>query len=86
MPQYVLAEEVKAEQLETVGDTRFEQGKKATENADKYVFATVFFAVVLFFSGVSLRFDWWRLRVVMVAGAAVFLLWGIVQMLSLPVH
>jgi hypothetical protein len=86
MPQYVLAGEVKAETLEALGDRRFAEGKEATETADKYVFATVFFAVVLFLSGVSLRFDWWRLRVAMVAGAAVFLVWGIVQLASLPVH
>jgi hypothetical protein len=86
MPQYVLSGDVKADKLDKVGDQRFEEGKSATENADKYVFATVFFAVVLFLSGVSLRFDWWRLRVAMVVGAAVFLAWGIVQLLSLPVH
>ena len=36
----------------------FEEGKDATENADKYVFITVFFAAVLFFAGMSLRFAW----------------------------
>ena len=86
MPQYVLAAEVKAEKLERLGDRRFEEGKEATENADKYVFATVFFAVVLFFSGISLRFEWYRLRVIMLSVAAVFLLWGIFQVLDLPVH
>ncbi|MET0627000.1 MAG: hypothetical protein ABW033_00920 [Acidimicrobiia bacterium] len=86
MPQYVLAGEVKAEKLEALGDRRFEEGKNATESADEYVFATVFFAIVLFFSGVSLRFEWWKLRLFMVAAASAFLLWGIVQLLSLPVH
>jgi hypothetical protein len=86
MPQYQLASEAKADGLELEADGHFEAGKEATENADKYVFATVFFAIVLFFSGVSLRFEWWRLRVVMVGGAAVFLAWGVVQLLSLPVH
>ena len=86
MPQYVLSGDVKAEKLEALGDRRFNEGKDATENADKYVFATVFFAVVLFFSGVSLRFEWFRLRVAMLATAAAFLLWGVVQLLGLPVH
>src|SRR5947208_1947744 len=53
---YVLANMVKADKLERLGDVRFEQGKEATENADDYVFVTVFFAVVLFFAGISLRF------------------------------
>ena len=86
MPQYVLTDETTAEKLEHLGDVRFEQGKHATETADKYVFATVFFAIVLFFSGVSLRFDWLRLRVAMLGLASVFLLWGIVQVLSLETH
>src|SRR5215470_5564829 len=86
MPQYVLSGEVKAEKLERLGDRRFEEGKEATDNADKYVFATVFFAVVLFFSGISLRFEWFRLRVIMLAVAGAFLLWGIFQVLGLPVH
>ena len=86
MPQYVLAGEVKAEKLEALGDRRFAEGKDATETADKYVFATVFFAIVLFFSGVSLRFEWMRLRMIMVVAATLFLVWGIVQLFSLPVH
>src|SRR5215471_6280215 len=86
MPQYVLSAEVKAEKLERLGDRRFEEGKDATENADKYVFATVFFAIVLFFSGISLRFQWFRLRVIMLSVGAVFLLWGLVQLLNLPVY
>ncbi|MFI5046298.1 MAG: hypothetical protein ACHQIG_04470 [Acidimicrobiia bacterium] len=86
MPQYVLAADTEAEKLEHVGDVRFEEGKQATENADKYVFATVFFAIVLFFSGVSLRFDWIRLRLGMLVLACVFLGWGVIQLLSLPVY
>jgi hypothetical protein len=84
--EYVLAEEQEADRLERRGDLRFVQGKEATENADKYVFSTVFFAVVLFFSGVSLRFEWLRLRLVMLVAAGTFLVWGFVQLLSLPVH
>ena len=84
--EYVLADAVKADKLEKQGDELFVQGKDATENADNYVFVTVFFAVVLFFSGVSLRFEWFRLRVAMLATAAAFLLWGVVQLLGLPVH
>src|SRR5262245_2707505 len=86
MPEYVIASEKKADALNELGDVRFEQGKEATENADKYIFATVFFAVVLFFSGISLRFEWYKLRLIMLGVGAVFLLWGIVQVLSLPVH
>jgi protein-S-isoprenylcysteine O-methyltransferase Ste14 len=81
---YVLANEVKADRLEKLGDLRFEQGKEATENADDYVFITVFFAVVLFFAGISLRFRWFPMRVLIMALGAVLLLWGGWRLLDLP--
>jgi hypothetical protein len=81
---YVLANMVKADKLERLGDLRFEQGKAATEHADDYVFVTVFFAVVLFFAGISLRFQWYPMRVtIMVLGAAL-LVYGGAKLLTLP--
>jgi hypothetical protein len=83
-PQYKLANTAKAAALEKVGDQRFEEGKSATENADDYVFATVFFAVVLFFAGISLRFAWVRIRIgILVIGTAL-LVYGGIRLLSLP--
>ena len=86
MPQYVLQEEVDANRLEVVADLRFEQAKEATENADAYVFTTVFFAAVLFFSGISLRFEWVKLRVVMLGLAVVFLIYGLAKLGTMPTH
>jgi hypothetical protein len=81
---YKLANMEKANQLERVGDLRFEQGKEATENADDYVFVTVFFAVVLFFGGISLRFQWFPMRMVILGLGTALLLWGAVRLLTLP--
>ena len=67
---YVLANAVKADKLEKLGDVRFEQGKSATEHSDDYVYVTVFFAVVLFFGGISLRFAWTPMRVLILAMGA----------------
>jgi hypothetical protein len=83
-PQYVLAEGVKADRLERLGDHRFEQGKSATENADDYVFVTVFFAIVLFFAGISLRFQWFTLRVLIMGLAGGLLAYGATRLASLP--
>jgi hypothetical protein len=83
-PQYKLTNTAKAAALEKLGDQRFEEGKSATENADDYVFATVFFAVVLFFAGISLRFAWVRIRIgILVIGTAL-LVYGGIRLLSLP--
>ena len=81
---YVLANSVKADKLEVLGDVRFEQGKSATENADDYVFVTVFFAVVLFFAGISLRFTWLPIRIGILAVAAVLLAYGTIRIGTLP--
>ena len=81
---YVLANAVKADKLERLGDLRFEQGKAATEHADDYVFATVFFAVVLFFAGISLRFAWFPMRILILALGAALLVYGGVRLLMLP--
>jgi protein-S-isoprenylcysteine O-methyltransferase Ste14 len=81
---YVLANAVRADELERLGDHRFEQGKEATENADDYVFATVFFAVVLFFAGISLRFGWFPMRVLILALGAALLVYGGIRLLTLP--
>jgi hypothetical protein len=82
--QYVLADSVKADRLEALGDRRFEEGKSATENADNYVFTTVFFAAVLFFAGISLRFQWFAMRVTILAVGAALLLYGLVKLGSMP--
>ncbi len=76
---YVLANTVKADKLERLGDVRFEQGKEATENADDYVFVTVFFAVVLFFAGISLRFAWLPMRLLILGLGTVLLVYGAVR-------
>ena len=83
-PNYVLANGVKADQLEKLGDHRFVEGKDATENADNYVFATVFFAVVLFFAGISLRFQWYPMRVLILVLGAVMLVYGGIHLMGLP--
>ena len=82
---YKLANTEKADKLEHIGDVRFEQGKEATENADDYVFVTVFFAVVLFFAGISLRFAWLPMRILILSLGTAILLYGGVRLLSLPV-
>jgi hypothetical protein len=85
MPQYQLANLVKANRLEKEGDEHFEKGKDATENTDSYVFTTVFFAAVLFFAGISMRFVWQRMRVVVLVLGTVFLAYAIVQVARLPI-
>jgi hypothetical protein len=59
-------------------------GKAATENTDNYVLTTVFFAAVLFFAGISLRFKWQSMRLVVITFAVVFLGYGLARLALLP--
>jgi hypothetical protein len=84
MPEYKLANFEKADRLERLGDGRFEEAKEATEHADSYIFATVFFAAVLFFAGISMRFNWIAMRLTVLVLSAIFLGYGVVHLASLP--
>jgi hypothetical protein len=86
LPEYKLATVTKADALERVGDLRFEQGKEATDDTDAYVLTTVFFAAVLFFAGISTRFDWLKLRAFVLVFAAVGVSYAAFRIFTLPYH
>ena len=85
-PNYKIANFVKADALERTADRHFEAGKEATEHADNYIFATVFFAAVLFFSGISMRFQWKLMRSIVLLLALSCFVYGGIKVLSLPTH
>jgi hypothetical protein len=84
MPEYRQAQSVESDRLEALGDRRFDQAKEATEHADQYIFGTVFFAAVLFFAGISMRFAWLPMRVTVLVVALVFLGYGVAKLASQP--
>lgn len=85
VPQYHVADLEKADELEKQGNEHFENGKEATENTDSYVLTTVFFAAVLFFAGISMRFVWHRMRVAVLVLGSLFLVYAIVLVARLPI-
>jgi hypothetical protein len=84
VPQYKSVETTRAAALDDQADRRYEEGTKAKENDDKYILSTVFFAAVLFFSGISLRLDWRPLRIAVLVFGATLLLGGLIFVISLP--
>jgi hypothetical protein len=84
VPEYKLANAEKSDQLERLGDMRFEQGKEATDHTDAYVLTTVFFAAVLFFAGISSRFEWRKMRALVLAIAAIGLGYAAFRIATLP--
>ncbi len=83
--EYKVAALERGEQLEDVADEHFEDGKEATEHTDSYVLTTVFFAAVLFFAGISMRFVWQRMRVAVLVLGSLFLVYAIVLVARLPI-
>jgi hypothetical protein len=84
VPQYKPAEGVRAAELDAEAEELYREGVEAKEHDDAYTLTTVFFAAVLFFGTVSLRLDWWPLRVGVFGLGGVMLLGGLVWVLSLP--
>jgi hypothetical protein len=83
MPQYISRESARARALDTAANERYEQGTEAKETDDKYILSTVFFAAVLFFSGISLRLEWRAMRITILSLASLMLLGGFVFVLTL---
>ena len=84
-PEYKVADLEESDRLEREGTEHFEAGKDATENTDSYVLTTVFFAAVLFFAGISMRFVWQRMRVVVLVLATLSLVYAFVLVAGLPI-
>lgn len=85
MPQYHLAAQDRSEALDAEADDLYEEGTEAKGNDDDYILSTVFFAAVLFFASISLRVDWRRLRIAVIALATTMLVVGLVFVLTLPI-
>ena len=62
----------------------YSEGIDAKQHDDAFILSTVFFAAVLFFGSVSLRLEWWPLRVGVFALGSVILLAGLAWVLSQP--
>jgi hypothetical protein len=61
-----------------------EEGTHARETAEKYIGATVLFALVLFLVAVSQRFRIWGVRIAAVAMALVLLGYALYEVATLP--
>jgi hypothetical protein len=85
VPEYRVAALEKSDRLEREAAEHFDDAREATERTDKYVLTSVFFASVLFFAGISMRFVWQRMRVVVLVLATFTLVYGVVQIATLPI-
>jgi hypothetical protein len=64
----------------------FEAALEADEHADNYVLLTVIFATVLFFSGISGKFQWQVIDAAVLTFGVLVLLGGLMFLLQMPVQ
>lgn len=63
MEQYANANLERSQELERAARKKTEEARDAIEHADRYVLLTVLFASVLFFAGISTKFESLRIKV-----------------------
>jgi len=84
LKQYRVADLEESERLESEAEGLFEEGREANQTSDNYVLATIFFAAVLFFGGLSVKFRTARLAVATLTFGTLMFLAGIVRLVTLP--
>jgi hypothetical protein len=86
MPEYRLPEQLAAEQMDQLAVEKFAKAGQADEHADNYVLLTVIFATVLFFSGISGKFQWRVIDGVVLAFGVIVFLGGLVFLVQMPMQ
>jgi hypothetical protein len=77
---------VESQRLSDVAEAKFTEATEANQTADDYVLGTVLFASVLFFAGISGKFERVAIRVPLVSLAFIMLVLGVVLIAALPIH
>jgi hypothetical protein len=84
LPEYTNANLEESQRLTEEAEAKFEEGKEANKNGDDYILATVLFASVLFFAGVTTKFKSPRVRVLSLFVATAVFAVGMTWLVSLP--
>lgn len=84
MEEYVLANAVEADRLQTEADQFAAEAAQANQNSDDYVLTVVAFALVLFFSGVSSKLGSKRNSNLATALALILFIGATIVLFSLP--
>jgi hypothetical protein len=84
MEEYSLPEQAQAQQYEEVSRQKAEEASTANLRSDEYVLLTVIFAMVLFFGGISGKFQWRVIDAAMLGLGTLAMLIGGWLLLDLP--
>jgi hypothetical protein len=84
MPEYQLSQEQEAGELTDRADALFAEGEDANTISDTYTASTLLFALALFFTAISERFEYLRVRTGLLVMGVVGLVAGLALALSRP--
>jgi hypothetical protein len=84
MPEYQLSQEQEAGELTERADALFAEGEDANTISDTYTASTLLFALALFFTAISERFEYLRVRTGLLVIGVVGLVAGLALALSRP--
>lgn len=73
-------------ELNSDAEEKTENAKAANQQSDNYVLATVIFASVLFFAGISTKFKGKRVRIAMITMGAVVFIVSSIFVFQMPIH
>jgi hypothetical protein len=85
-PEYQVAASARARRLEAEAAAVFEQGMRANQIGDEYVFSAVLLALALFFAGIANRFAWLTLQWGLLGTALLLLILGLVNIARYPIN
>jgi hypothetical protein len=84
LPTYQPAALVESGKLDKEADHLFTEGREANQTGDNYVLATIFFAAVLFFAGLSTKFRSQQVIAASLGFATFVFLAGLIRLGTLP--
>ncbi|MGE5281734.1 MAG: hypothetical protein ACM3N0_05325 [Chloroflexota bacterium] len=86
LPQYKIAKLEEADRLSEEANRRFGEGREANQTSDNYILATIFFAAVLFFAGLSPKFSNDRIAIGALSFGTLMFVGGLARLGTLPFH
>jgi hypothetical protein len=86
MAEYTSAAQDEADRLLGVAEQSLQDAQAANQNSDNYVLLTVMFASVLFFGGISTKFDMFKIRSALIAFGILIFTAGLVILATYPIY
>lgn len=86
MDAYQSAAQDESDRLLGVAEEKLREADQANQTSDNYVLLTVMFASVLFFGGISTKFDAFRIRAGLIAFAIIIFTSGLAILATYPIN